>query len=219
MVTALSALFTWLSLRLEEDGFGVLTIAMHLIVLTIILNWQSMTRGALGIPQIPRLWLPESLEGMTAVCLVIAVLWCLFLLHIERSSFSRSLVALSEHPWHAEALGVSRSRCHFLAFFIAGMGSFLANILYPPYLYLLSPSNYDFPAMIFFVTCVLAGGPGKTVPVFFMCFVLIFLRESLRLLPIAPDLVGPLHLLLFAVILFAAVWYRRNSLFPKRRTV
>jgi ABC-type branched-subunit amino acid transport system permease subunit len=73
--------------------------------------------------------------------------------------------------------------------------------------------------MIFFVTCVLAGGPGKTVPVFFMCFVLIFLRESLRLLPIAPDLVGPLHLLLFAVILFAAVWYRRNSLFPKRRTV
>src|SRR3989344_4427114 len=36
----IALLFAWLSLRLEPDGFGVLSIAVHLMVLAIVLNWQ-----------------------------------------------------------------------------------------------------------------------------------------------------------------------------------
>ncbi len=51
----ISLLFTWLALRLDGDGFGILSIAMHLSIFAVVLNWSDLTRGALGITMIPRM--------------------------------------------------------------------------------------------------------------------------------------------------------------------
>ena len=208
---------TWL--RLEPDGFGVLSIAVHLMVLAIVLNWQEFTRGALGIPGIPRAPWPMDLTGFAVVVVIITLLWSIGIWWLDRGKFGRAIAALSEHPWHAQSLGIERSRVHTAAFLIAGAGSLLANILYPPYIFLLSPTDYMFPAMIFLAMIVVAGKPGSVKGTIMATFLLIALKEALRFVPLAPSILGPVRLILFGLILLGVVWWRKDSLFPQRRLV
>ena len=218
-VTAASLLLSWLSLRLEPDGLGVMSIALHLAVLAVILNWQSVTRGALGIPRIPRPEFMADLPTFTLVVGVVGIAWILVIWLINRSSFGRALEALAEHPWHAGALGISRARIHSIAFFIAGIGGLVSNIFFPMYLHLLSPSDYHFPAMIFIVMVVIAGGPGRVWGVVTAAFFLIFLKEGIRFVRLPAEIIGPVQLIMFGAILFVAVWIRRKSVFPPQREV
>ena len=214
-----AALFTWLSLRLEPDGFGVMSIAVHLACLSVVLNWQSVTRGALGIPRIPRAPFPSSLEGFALLTSMLLVAWLLVLWRLDRGTFGRQLTALAGHEWHAASLGIDRRKVHFLAFLISGIGVVFAATLFPSYIFLLTPSDYHFPAMILFVMCTVAGGPGHLWGVSIATFAIVFLREGLRFISLPPDILGPMQLILFGLILLVAVWYRRDTLFPKQRVV
>jgi len=219
LVTAMSCFLAWLSFRLEPDGLGVMSIALHLGVLAVVLNWQSVTRGALGIPRIPRGIFPASLEGFTILVLLVVVVWIFFLRWLDRGSLGRDLAALSENEWHAEALGIHRKRVHTIAFLVSGLGAIIAGTLYPPYLHLLTPTDYTFPAMIFFLMCVVAGGSGPLWGVTIATVSLLFLKEGLRFVGLPPDILGPVQLMLFGVILYVAVWLRRDTLFPHQRSV
>ena len=218
-VFCLAAVFTWLSLRLEPDGLGVMSIAVHLALLAVALNWQSATRGALGIPGISRPFFAQSAESFALFTAALCVVWLTFLYVVFRGSFGRALRALSQHHWHAASLGIDRRFVHFSVFLIAGFGALLTNYLFHSYLHLLSPNDLNFPTMIFYIMVVLAGGPGSFWGVLSSTVILILLREGLRFVDISPDLVGPVQLMLFGVILFVAVWLRRDSVFPKQRSV
>jgi branched-chain amino acid transport system permease protein len=215
----LSLLFAWLSLRLESDGMGVMSIAVHLAVLALVLNWSSLTRGALGIPQIPRLSFLSDLRSFALFSLVIAMGWSLFLWRIQRGSFGRALGALAEQNWHATALGINRTRIHILVFLIAGVGSAFTGFLYPQYLHLLHPNDYSFIFFIFYMMVVVAGKPGSVPGVIVSTVLLMLLKEGLRFLPLPTTMLGPLRLILFGCILLAVVWWRRDTLFPVRRSV
>jgi branched-chain amino acid transport system permease protein len=219
----LSALFAWLSLRLEADAFGVMSIAVHLGIIAIILNWSSLTRGALGISRIPRAPFPTSLFLFAMVMTVMSILWILAILAIDRSSFGRQLSALAEHKWHAMSLGIERVRVHFLAFAIGAFSSVLATFSYLHYVGLLHPNDFQFPAFILYVMFVVAGKPGSILGSTLAIILLVLLKEGLRFvpqfLPISVSVIGPLQLILFGLILFGAVWWRRDILFVKQRTI
>lgn len=214
-----SLIFSWLSLRLEPDAFGVLSIAVHLSFLAVVLNWQSVTRGALGIPRIPRAPWPISLEAFTLVVVLVAIVWITTVWLLDRSRFGRAITALSEHPWHAQSLGISKRNIHIIAFLIAGIGSLISAILFPSYIFLVSPADYQFPAFVFFVMVVVAGVPGSVRGCVIAMFLLMFLKEGLRFLLLDPSVLGPVRLMLFGFVLFIAVYYRRDTLFPKQRSI
>src|SRR3990167_1166008 len=136
-VVAVSSLFAWVSFRMEPDGFGVMSIAMHLSFMAVVLNWSSVTRGALGIPRIPRFPFLNTTADFAIATLIVAVVWVVLLLLLERSSFGRKLTALSEQEWQANALGISRYAVHWFAFLIAGIGALIMNVLYHQYIFLL----------------------------------------------------------------------------------
>lgn len=220
LATSLAALFlAWLSFRLEPDGLGVMSIAVHLAALAVVLNWQSLTRGALGLPGIPRFSFMTDNGSFAVVSIMVAACWIFVIWRLDRSSFGRALLALSEHPWYAESLGIHRKKIHSIAFLIAAGGVLLSNILLPQYLYLLSPTDYTFPAMVFLVMAVVAGKPGSVLGVTLATVLLITLKEGIRFLPFSPSVVGPMRLLIFGLILFGAVWWRRDVLFPAQREV
>lgn len=216
---ALSFLLMWLSLRLPMDAFGVMTIALHLMFLSIVLNWQSVTRGALGIPQIPRGILPEEPMMYAIVVLILAILWICFILIVDRSRIGRALRALAEHPWYGESLGIQRWHITFIAFLIMGLGTLIGDILFAPFLHLLSPTDFGFQVTIFFVMIIVAGKPGSVFGCIAATLLLTFLKEGLRFLALPADVLGPVRLMLFGVILFAAVWARRDTLFPHERSI
>lgn len=215
----ISALFAWLSLRMDGDAFGILSIALHLSTLAIVLNWTSLTRGALGVPQIPRMAGLSSLPVFLIVVVVVAVLYGLWMYRISHGSVGRALGALAENQGHAEALGVDTRKTVYSAFLIGGIGPYLGNVLYPQYIGLLHPNDYGFQALIFAMMCVVAGGPGSVRGVALATVLLMILNEGIRFVPLPLSLVGPLRLIFFGSILLVAVWVRRKTLFPQPRTI
>ncbi len=218
-VLLLALLFAWLHTRLPADAFGVFSIAMHAATLTIVLNWNELTRGALGLSGIPRLPSLHTPAMFAAVTLLISAIWLSILWTIDRGAFGRKLRALAEHPWSAAALGMSPFRLHLQAFVLAGIGAFLSSLFFQQYLYLVHPSDFAFLYVPFYVMLIITGTPGSVVGVTLSTVGLILLRETIRFLPISATLVGPVRLILFGLILFLAVWWRRNSLFPVKRSI
>jgi ABC-type branched-subunit amino acid transport system permease subunit len=217
--SVISAFFAWLSFRLEPDGLGIMSIAVHLALIAVVLNWTSLTRGALGMPKIPHLSFLSSLPRFALVMTVIAVLWTIFMILLDRSAFGRKMKALAENEWYAKSLGISRVRVHTAAFLIAGVGFAIIAFIHPQYIGLLHPNDYLFPALVFYITVVVAGKPGSVLGCLLSIYLLAALKEGLRFLPIPLTLKGPVLMLLFGVILFGAVWYRRKELFPVQRTI
>ncbi len=215
----ISVFFAWLSFRLEPDGLGIMTIAVHLALLTIVLNWTGLTRGALGLPKIPRFPLLEEQLPFALVTMVVAAVWFAAIFLLDRSRFGRALAALAENQAFAQALGVDRVRVHLVAFLIGGVGALLSTVLFVQYLRLAHPSDLTFPFLIFFVMAVVAGKPGSVLGVTFSTVLLVLLKEGLRFLPLPTAVLGPVRLLLFGIILLVAVYVRRDTLFPQQRTV
>jgi len=215
----ISALFAWLSFRLEPDGLGIMTIAMHLALLTVVLNWTGLTRGALGIPKIPRLPYLEELAPFALVVTLIAALWFALLCFLDRGPFGRALEALAEQEWYAEALGIDRVRVHLIAFLLGGVGALLTNLFYVQYVRLAHPNDLTFPFLIFLIMVVVAGKPGSMKGVLSSTILLVLLKEGLRFVPLPIAVLGPLRLILFGIILLTAVYVRRDTLFPVQRTV
>ena len=220
LFSVLTALFfSWLSLRLEADGFGIISIAVHLAILSVVLNWQSMTRGALGIPSIPKVPIFQNHAHFVIITMVVGILWALIILRIERSAFGRQLEALAEHEWHAKSLGINRVRVNTLAFLINGLGTTIVSFFWVQYLGLLHPNDYLFPLLVFYVMAIVAGGPGSVLGVTISVTLLTILKEALRFVPLDPAVLGPIRLILFGIILFIAVYIRRDTLFPKQRSI
>src|SRR3989338_3870734 len=218
-VTLLSSLFAWISFRLDPDGYGVMSIAMHLSLMAIVLKWNSVTRGALGIPRLPRFPFLDSPLDFALFALGIAVLSILFFLFLERGAFGRKLAALSEQEWQAKSLGIDRRTVHWIVFLIAGVGTLIANVQYHQYLYLVHPNDFLFTHLIFLIMVVVAGKPGSIIGCTISLFLLSFLREGIRFLPLDADVLGPLRLIIFGVILLSVVYWRRDVLFPKPRSI
>lgn len=215
----ISLLFAWLSLRLPTDSFGILSIAVHLAVLAIVLNWTDLTRGALGIPGIPNIPFLDTLPKIAIAMTVIAVLWLAAMFVVHRSTIGRQLSALAEHEWHAKSLGVNKQKIHVIVFLIGAVGATLVTTMYIPYVHLLHPNDYLYPALIMYVMFIVAGNPGSIFGVTLSVSLLILLKEALRFVPLAPAVLGPIRLMLFGFILFVAVWFRRETLFPQQRKI
>lgn len=219
LVMIISLLFAWLALRLEPDAFGVMAIATHLSLLAVVVNWISLTRGTRGIPNIPRFSFLETTESFALFAFAVALLWIFFLFLFQRGTFGRRLDALAEQRWYAGSLGVDRVSVTVVAFLIGGLGALITNVIYSQYVFLVHPSDLNFPVFIFFVMVVVAGKPGSVPGVLCSLILLTLLREGMRFLPMPSEFIGSLRLLLFGLILYAAVWLRRDTLFPKARSV
>lgn len=219
MSVLLSLLFAWLALRLEPDAMGVMSIAVHLMFLAIILNWTDVTRGALGIPGIPRMPILGTLEGFAMVTSMVSVLCVGAFYWLEKTAFSRQVTALAEHEWYAKSLGINRAKVYIWSFLILGFSSLIPSLFSPQYLHFLHPHDYNFPAFVFLIMIVVAGKPGSMWGGVISTVLLVVLREGLRFVPMSATVLGPVRLLLFGLILFVAVWYRRDTLFPKQRSI
>jgi branched-chain amino acid transport system permease protein len=219
MALVVSMLFAWLSFRLEPDGLGVISLAVHLGLFAVVLNWNGLTRGALGMPGVRRLPFLDSVSDFALFASVIAVLVVIAAWWINRGAFGRRLSALAEHEWYAGAIGVDRTSTHFFAFAIAAVGASLSNFLFPQYLTLLHPSDYQFHTFVFFVMVIVAGGPGNVLGVTLSTAFLVVLKEAIRFVALPASMIGPVRLILFGIILFIAVWLRRDTLFPTKREI
>lgn len=223
----LSGLFSILlgaiALRLSSDYFAIGTLAFSAVVSALLINWKSLTHGVLGIPGIPRpelagydLYDNRNFLALLAI-FVIGIQIAFFF--IIRSPFGRALRALAEYEQAALALGLNTTRIRNLAFLFSSFGAGLAGSFFAYYLNYIDPSSFSLSEMVFVMTIVIVGRPGSFLGVIFSTVFLVLLPEPLRFIAIDSSILGPMRQLLYAVILFAIVWWKRKTIFPEQREV
>ncbi len=212
-----------ISLKLTHDYFAIGSLAFSAVVTAVLINWKSLTRGVLGIPGIPRPEIAEinfyeNINFLYFLAIVVVavyiVLYCIF-----RSRFARRLRAQAEHEPATMALAIGIGSLRNTSFIIASAFAGLAGAIFAYYINYIDPSSFGLHEMVFVLSLVIVGKPGSFWGVTLSTIFLVLLPEPLRFIDIPPSVLGPMRQLLYAVILFGVVYWKRKTLFPVQRTV
>ncbi|RMD87497.1 MAG: branched-chain amino acid ABC transporter permease [Candidatus Dadabacteria bacterium] len=218
-----SILIGGISLKLSGDYFAIGTIAFASVVSALEINWKSLTKGVLGIPGIPRpdIGTIDFYQNINflALAFVFMVLCQICFYIFFNNSIGRSLKAQAEYIPGAEALGKSTKNIKFFSFIAGSTAASIAGSLYAYYINYIDPSSFSLTEMIFVLTIAVVGRPGSFWGVTISTIFLILLPEPLRFIDIPPSILGPMRQLLYALILFFVVYWKKDVIFPVERRI
>ena len=141
-------------MRLTGPYVGVATLGFLVIVNVILVNWDSMTRGARtfsGVPPFTDIW---WVGGWTAV--TIYVIW-----RFARSSYGRQMMAIRDNQIAAQSLGISVVGMRLLAFCVSAFFTAVAGSLWAHFIQSFSPKAFLFVETFAIITMLIAGGMGS----------------------------------------------------------
>ncbi|PKQ03478.1 MAG: ABC transporter permease, partial [Alphaproteobacteria bacterium HGW-Alphaproteobacteria-10] len=153
--------------RLRGHFLSIATLSVGEIVALAILNWESLTRGPIGVAGIAPLSLfGVEFHGARAVYwLTLAVLVGLAALQLRllSSHFGRTLRAIREDDVAARAYGVSLNRYKGLAFAFGGFAAGVSGAITAHLYSYINHETFNAQISILALTIVILGGMGNTL--------------------------------------------------------
>jgi branched-chain amino acid transport system permease protein len=153
------------SLRLKGPYFAMVTLGFAEILRLIALNWMSVTRGPMGLPDIPS---PAVFgfvfdSGLRYYYLVLAMVIAATLItrHLLHSVLGYAFLATRENDELALAVGVSPFHCKVIAFCVGTMLTGAAGSVYARYVHFVDPSALSFFFTYTVAAMVIVGGQGS----------------------------------------------------------
>ncbi len=173
-LATLIALLVGLSLmRLSGPYVAVATMGFLVIVQVILINWDTMTRGArtfAGVPPYTTLW---WVWGW--VILTVYVIW-----RLTQSSFGRQMMAVRDNEIAAQALGINILRARLLAFCVSAFFTAVAGSLWAHFITSFSPKAFYFAETFSVITMLIVGGMGSVSGSIIGAAVVTLISEILR---------------------------------------
>jgi branched-chain amino acid transport system permease protein len=191
-----------ITLKLPRQAFIIITLAFLLLVQLLARDWTTITRGPLGIPNLPPPVLSVGPVDLTfdgpalfyELMLAYVVLVLAFMHRLVHSRIGRALNAIREDPSYARSQGLDVQRYRQLAFVTAAAISGMAGSLFVFHLTVVDPSIFGFFYLQAILIIVIVGGRGTFWPVVIGGAVLPFLPEVLRI-------AAELRLVIYGVVL------------------
>lgn len=210
-----------LTLKLKGDYFAITTLGLGIIFEAVLTNWQSLTRGPVGIPGIPAPRLAGlSFSSLPSQVFLAALLLALTYLVVQRltvAPFGLTLRAIREDEIAASALGAPVVLLKVQAASISAGFAGLAGSLQAHYIRFIDPKQFGFEIGVFVLVAVIFGGLGNHLGAFLGAVLLTALQQGLPYLGLPPSLTGPLQQLLLALTLIVLMLFRPRGLLPERR--
>lgn len=221
---AASILFTMLAAfligivlsKFKTDYYALASLGFNVIVFSIFLNWQSVTRGPLGIPGISR---PEVF-GFSFSENIIFLLLALVLLaliyqssqFIVRSSFGRALTAIREDEEALSVFGYYTPSYKLIVFTISAGMAAIGGALFATYITFIDPSSFTINESIFILAIVILGGAGSIRGPLLGAVILILLPEALRFVGFPSDIAAQMRQVIYGLILVGLMLYRPQGI-------
>lgn len=135
LVNALAAVVVGvISIRLKEIYFSFITLALQMLLYSLIIAWVPLTGGDQGlqggIPRPAFLGIRlDQIGHLYAFCSVLLVVGLLIMRHIVESPFGYTLRLIRDNTERATFLGINVFRVKLIAFVIAGVFAGLGGII------------------------------------------------------------------------------------------
>jgi branched-chain amino acid transport system permease protein len=164
-VVGLAALLGLITLRLRGPFFALVTLGFGEIVRLVLINWQDLTNGPLGLrpiqPPEPVLGLHfDSKLSFYYLALAALAVSLASLARLIRARTGRMLVAVREDEILAGFVGIHVLRHKVIGLCFSAFVTGLGGLLIGPFLTVLSPDQFDLFASMDMVVMVVVGGIG-----------------------------------------------------------
>jgi branched-chain amino acid transport system permease protein len=193
--------------KLRAFYFAVVTLAFSELARLVILNWNSVTNGTLGLMVLdkPSVWLPAAglvkIDGalgwyfFSLAALIVTVALCSLVL---RSWIGRCFAAIRLNEDLAQTLGIDIFRYKLLSFTLANALAAIAGSLYAFYTGYIEPNYLGINQSLDIISMVLLGGRSSIVGPIAGAFVLTGLPHMI-------DLSGEARAMLYGLVLILTI--------------
>ncbi len=217
LFSMLAALLIGLVLsKFRGDYYALASLGFNVIVFSIFLNWQSVTRGPLGIPGIDRpvIFGFELGENILFLLLSLAALAIIYgsAKFLADSSFGRALRGIREDEEALSVFGYHTLSYKLLIFVISAGMAAVAGALYASYITFIDPSSFTINESIFMLAIIILGGLGSLRGAVIGALVLILLPEALRFVGFPSDIAAQMRQVIYGLILVGLMLYRPQGL-------
>jgi branched-chain amino acid transport system permease protein len=196
--------------RLRGHYVSIATLGIGEIVGLVILNWESLTRGPIGIGGIP----PLELGGIALdsparsywVALVALIVLALLQMRLLRSHLGRTFRAIRDDDIAARAHGIGLDRYKRLAFAIGGFAAGIAGAITAHLYSYINYETFTSQISILALTMVILGGMGNVLGAIVGAAALIGLPELFRA-------TAEYRMLIYGVTLLLLIRFRPQGFF------
>lgn len=210
LITAvLGTLLLFPSFRLRGHYVTIATLGIGEIVALVILNWEGLTRGPIGISGIPPLALfGQPLVTTAAVYwLTLAALIVLALVQwrLLGSHLGRTLRAIRDDDVAARSYGISLNRYKGLAFGVSGFAAGISGAITAHMYSYVNHETFNTQIAVLAVTMIILGGLGNVLGAIVGAVALISLPELFRGL-------AEYRMLFYGIVLLLLIRFRPQGL-------
>jgi len=198
--------------RVKGDYYALITLGFIFIVNGVIVNWTGVTGGPFGISGIRR---PAGFEDPFFFFLLVTGMLCAisyFVHRVLRSPFGRALEAVRDDDVVAESLGKPTAKLRMTALTLSAILTGLAGALLAHFIQFINGQIFWLDNAVFLLAGPVVGGLASFRGVFAGTALVYLMFESVRFLPLSPDLVGPVRLMAFSGLLLLVVLTRPKGL-------
>ena len=211
-----SLLISWVLSRFRENYYALGSLGFNVIVFSILLNWQSLTHGPLGLPGIPRpavfgYVFSDNLSFLLLVAAFAALTYG-FCRYISRSSFGRVLKAIREDEQVLGAFGYRTASYKLGIFVIGAVLASMAGSLFATYISFIDPTSFTVNESIFVLSAIILGGLANVRGSVLGAAFLILLPEVLRFVGFPSDVAAQLRQVSYGLLLVLLMRYRPKGL-------
>ena len=199
--------------RLRGDYLALATLGFTFIMQSIARNWTGLTRGALGIPGIPKI-MPENGLVLIVVLAVAALTYFIFW-KISRSRFGKTCEAIRDDELAAKMLGKNTFLHKIAALTVSAFFAGIAGGLFAHYIQFIDPTVFSINDLILMLSMMIVGGLASIRGAAIGSILIFLIPEPLRYLGLPSALVGPLREILYALVLLLILIYRPRGIFGK----
>lgn len=202
------------TLRLKGDYLAIVTVAFGELVRLLLLNWNSLTRGPMGLPQIPKPlifgYVLKSNLAFYYLVLALVVLSVMVLKNLVDSRVGRALVAIRENEIAARQLGINVTELKVKAFIIGSIMAGVAGAVFAHFQAYISPDNFTYMESVTMICMVVLGGIGSIPGTILGAIVLTFAPEMLR------SFAG-LRMVLFGLVMVLFMLFRPQGILGRQQ--
>lgn len=207
--------------RFDNDYYALASLGFNTIIVSIFLNWQSLTRGPLGIPGIDR---PEifgfsfsSNESFLALSLVALAFIFVISQAIVRSSFGRALKAIRDDEQALQVFGYRTTYYKLTIFMMSAAMAAVAGSLFASYITFIDPSSFGVLESVLMLSIVILGGLADNKGAVVGAIIIILLPEFLRFVGLPSDIAAQMRQVIYGLLLILLMMYRPQGFLGKYR--
>jgi len=169
--------------RLKGLYLTIATLAGQFIIEYVLVHWDSLTKGTMGItlpaPKIIQ-WEIAGDKAFFFLIFISLVLMTWFAVNIMRSKYGRAFIAIRDNDRAAEGMGIPIFKYKLLSFAISSFYAGFAGALWAYYMISITTEPFNLGLSVEFIAMVIIGGLGNIPGAIFGATFITLLNELLR---------------------------------------